>query len=647
MDIHIPYSSGRKKKIAIFANGHNAENLYRFLDGLMSASDPDSVDYFLFLSHSLFSSLTVENKCMDAIYDLPDLSNFDAAILYSSGIHFSDVLEKLIYNLKESGLPVISIGLDYPGFYSISADNYSGMAQLCEHLITEHNVKKLMFIAGAADNTDSNERLKAVKDTMKAHNLPFTEDDIFYSNWEVGFLLHEINKMLENNVPMPDAFVCANDLLAETVTYAMEDNQYPNYDKQILTGFDFLEDYRAFYPSLASVDQQPDEMGRKAYEIINQVMKGQTVSSHTKIGCIFHPGESCGCQNTRNEEELRRQFARHAPRRFIIDNLFNSMFINLEKEVIHSENYHDLVKRLQNIFESINSREGSTFYIMLDHHFSNIEDEDISNLPKYRFADEMDVAVAKYNNEAVICKSIETVELLPLYDGRGANRLYTFLPAYYESFLCGYIVVADNLEWIKSKKFLSMENSFKGSIITYRRNMQLEKLNLQLASLMEKDSLTSVKNRTAYDRYVAALEKKISSNECSPFAIVCFDINNLKAINDQLGHEAGDEYIKNCCKFICNSFKHSPVFRIGGDEFVAILQSNDFEHRTEYMEQMRKNMDDLNHQLDRLKPTELISIASGLSAYDPTTSDTFSDIFKWADEKMYQNKYLMKNGRIR
>lgn len=58
-------------------------------------------------------------------------------------------------------------------------------------------------------------------------------------------------------------------------------------------------------------------------------------------------------------------------------------------------------------------------------------------------------------------------------------------------------------------------------------------------------------------------------------------------------------------------------------------------------------MDDLNHQLDRLKPTELISIASGLSAYDPTTSDTFSDIFKWADEKMYQNKYLMKNGRIR
>jgi GGDEF domain-containing protein len=51
-----------------------------------------------------------------------------------------------------------------------------------------------------------------------------------------------------------------------------------------------------------------------------------------------------------------------------------------------------------------------------------------------------------------------------------------------------------------------------------------------------------------------------------------FDLNDLKHINDRYGHERGDEYIVNCCRLICQVFKHSPVFRIGGDEFVALLR---------------------------------------------------------------------------
>lgn len=45
-----------------------------------------------------------------------------------------------------------------------------------------------------------------------------------------------------------------------------------------------------------------------------------------------------------------------------------------------------------------------------------------------------------------------------------------------------------------------------------------------------------------------------------------------------MGHQAGDEYIIGACRIICNKFKHSPVFRIGGDEFVAISEGEDYEH---------------------------------------------------------------------
>lgn len=647
MDIHIPTSNIKKKKVAIFANGQNTENLYRFVDGLYNASAPDSIDYYMFMCHALYSNSPSDRKSMFTIYDLPQLETFDAAIIFNPGLNFSDAIEKIIFNLKEANIPVISVGLNYPGFYSIDVDNYVGMTTLCEHLINAHNVKTVKFIAGSKENDDSNIRLKAVSDTMAKYNLPFGKENIFYSNWELGIALNYIYKMIDNKEELPDAFICANDLLAETVTYALEDRGCSHYEKQCLTGFDYMKTFRAFYPSLASVDQQPDEIGRVSYKLLTDIFNNIKPPEHTVIDCKFYPGESCGCYNTRNEDELRRMIARTAPRDYLEDKIIDGLFSAFQRTIIHSQSFSNMKKNLQDEFYSFDGREGSTFYFMLDKDFEKLASDDISKLPKYKYSDEMDIVVAKHNSVPVQCKSIMTSELLPMYDGTGPNHMFFFLPAYYDSFVCGYLVLADQIEMLNRKKISGWEETLKSSLLTYRRNMQLEILNEQLAELMEKDSLTNVKNRTAYDRYINSLEKKIEANESYPFAVICFDVNNLKTINDNLGHEEGDEYIKNCCKYICDSFKHSPVFRIGGDEFVAILQGDDYNDRVVLLEQMRNGMSNMMHKIDKLKATELISIASGMSEYEPGSSDHYSDVFRWADEKMYQNKFLMKNGHVR
>ena len=114
-------------------------------------------------------------------------------------------------------------------------------------------------------------------------------------------------------------------------------------------------------------------------------------------------------------------------------------------------------------------------------------------------------------------------------------------------------------------------------------------------------------------------------------------------INDMYGHEKGDTYIKNSCRLICNTFKHSPVFRIGGDEFVSIAQNDDYEKRHELLSGMREHMKVLKEKGDSVPLTERISIASGMAEYDRTLDEDFSSIFKRADELMYENKYNMKN----
>ena len=124
------------------------------------------------------------------------------------------------------------------------------------------------------------------------------------------------------------------------------------------------------------------------------------------------------------------------------------------------------------------------------------------------------------------------------------------------------------------------------------------------------------------------------------FGILMLDINGLKGVNDQFGHEAGNRYIINCCKLICNTFKHSPVFRIGGDEFVVLLIGDDLTHIEELLKKFDERMEE--KKTNTRSPEERVSVAAGLAVYDRTRDASYEDVFKRADAAMYQKKGLMK-----
>ena len=104
----------KKKKIAVFVNGWNAENVYRYLTGLTNHAPENTIDYYVFMSHAIYSSGEVELKSMSTIFDLPDLRTFDAAIMFTPGLNFTEVINQLIVKLERSGIPVICIGMQHP-----------------------------------------------------------------------------------------------------------------------------------------------------------------------------------------------------------------------------------------------------------------------------------------------------------------------------------------------------------------------------------------------------------------------------------------------------------------------------------------------------------------------------------------------------
>jgi diguanylate cyclase (GGDEF)-like protein len=161
--------------------------------------------------------------------------------------------------------------------------------------------------------------------------------------------------------------------------------------------------------------------------------------------------------------------------------------------------------------------------------------------------------------------------------------------------------------------------------------------NLSLAQQRAtRDSLTGVRNKHAYADAERDLDELIEQTEDPAFAIVICDVNDLKKVNDTQGHKAGDQYIRDACAVICNAFKHSPVFRVGGDEFAVICRGHDYDHLDDILAVMEE------HNAHG-KSSGGIQIAFGAARFD--ADESAEVVFSRADRHMYERKAQMKAGK--
>lgn len=160
-----------------------------------------------------------------------------------------------------------------------------------------------------------------------------------------------------------------------------------------------------------------------------------------------------------------------------------------------------------------------------------------------------------------------------------------------------------------------------------------------LQKLASRDALTGVRNKAAYDRELRDVEEAINAGE-TKVGLAIIDLNLLKSINDTYGHDKGNITIIKLCNMICTVFKHSPVFRIGGDEFAVILRGQDYDDYylldKELMQKMKETYS------AGLEPWERFSAAIGAAFYDESIDDDMDSLFRRADHIMYDKKREMK-----
>lgn len=149
------------------------------------------------------------------------------------------------------------------------------------------------------------------------------------------------------------------------------------------------------------------------------------------------------------------------------------------------------------------------------------------------------------------------------------------------------------------------------------------------------DPLTGVGSKQAYMEDVESLYRRISNGTSEDFGLVVFDVNDLKTINDTKGHDTGDIYIYNASMLISEFFSGSPVYRIGGDEFVVILEGEPFKTRSEQLASF-------DQQIENNLRTGKVVVSSGMSEYRKDDDKRYRDVFERADLQMYRRKRALK-----
>lgn len=148
------------------------------------------------------------------------------------------------------------------------------------------------------------------------------------------------------------------------------------------------------------------------------------------------------------------------------------------------------------------------------------------------------------------------------------------------------------------------------------------------------DSMTGIRNKHAYAENEAIINQQIRSGEIEKLAVVIGDVNGLKYVNDTRGHVAGDQLIKDASAMICEAFSHGAVFRIGGDEFVVLLQGEGFDTMDEVIGA-------LNRQVEANIKADKVVVSIGYAVLTPQDRQ-LSDVFERADNMMYARKKALK-----
>lgn len=463
------------KRVALIANGWNGENLDNFIEGFNAHFENHDVDLFIFSSLFCTGYSPALIEAEDSIYDLPDYSFFDAAVIFRAGINSDESLEHIVEKFKTAGVPVVLQGCDLDGASSVMVDNSVGMKNLCEHLIEKHGVSDVVYIAGDENSVDSNIRMQVLKDVLEAHGYKLPDENIFYALWDSRIISSFIFETYgKGKKKLPDAFVCANDKMALSVLTFLKELNVKLPEDVIVTGYDNISGGQGFYPSLSTVDQRYYDQGCECAKIVSEAFADSKIVKKIVVPTILCPGESCGCFDCKGEEELRKKMACASWANQYIGDVMQGRKTHLDNCIMSNERPEEIHGSMNADFLKSIGQETEDFHIYINPQYRELKYKSSrrEDLGGTFYNPVMDVYAARTDGTVFSEDTIQRNQLFLGYEGTGKGKTYVFVPLLIDESAFGYMVMGYKEQAYEKRKYIEFANFLGTTFNQYQKNIE-------------------------------------------------------------------------------------------------------------------------------------------------------------------------------
>ncbi len=557
-------------------------------------------------------------------FQLVDVRKYDGVMMLFNGVGTADFLKKYTRECVEFDIPAISIDVKSPGIAYCGIDNYLSTYNITKHLIEEHQVKRLQFVGGPEDHPDSIERAKAFEDCLKDHGLePY---GIGYYGFMRASGAQAYREAKASGKPLAEAYVCANDYNAlGFCNAAKEDGLMPPQDF-LITGFDNQEEARNYFPSLSTIDRNPEGLGYYSIVHLMDVIEGKEARDSGKgISGLVIRGGSCGCQKERDLAAQCLELNQHIALR----NENDTRQKGTRERLCGNSTFEQYQEELRQCMEL----KGVTdFRIAVNHYLTN---------PEYAKTEGYDNIVDVYGVDTYV-QMDRTEDLIPENFRDGKTKIFWFGTLHCKERTLGYSIFKYTPELMDFQYHRTLNETAALAVENIRQAMILNKVNQKLECLYIKDSLTGLYNRFGYNSFAGALYKKNNGR----IYVVFIDMDNLKTLNDTYGHDYGDIALKGIAEAIKEVYADTDVkVRMGGDEFLVMGPYVNEEELFVKEKQMDEYLMSYTEAMNLPIPLE-VSIGHSFNEDVKEVANTgLENLLQHADVSMYEKKQQKKGHR--
>lgn len=617
------------KIIALCISRLNDERNFNFTKAVNDAALSHGYRLFVYHTCSDLYWNTANEDGEKSIFSLMNYDILDAVILFDEAFWDKDMLGQIARHAQSRNIPVISVGAERDGCCCFTFDYESGFEQIVRHVVEFHHAKKIHFIAGRKDEVSSERRIAVFRKVLAENKIAFSENDLSYGDYWHGPTTDAVLKLIAQD-RVPDAIICANDMMAVTACEVLADHDIHVPSDVIVTGFDGTNEARIFVPPITTCKCNLTAAGTQIVDAIHLFFEGGTPSMSTEI--TYEPDiyDSCGCPNPHGVLNMGLQLRKAEDRFHSYQDTERLLYKMSEKiftcgsiqEMITCFSEHDFPKLsivvnrqvtdpAVNPVQNTNTRFVSDDMILL---YQNNVDKNLFPMP-FRCRD-----VIK-TTEFYIASQNPIIFTSLVFMGIAFGYIAFFFP--YDFKTC-----------CKIPQYIStLDNAIGGF-----RNIR------HVQFIAKHDYMTGLYNRNGF---YAEAEQLIREHDGSRFMMVSADVDGLKYINDTFGHDSGDFVIREAANALRSCRAAAKVCgRFGGDELVLCAALGEEEDGEAMLRaDIKAYVDSVNSRPDKKFD---LSISVGVCISEPGSGRLNLDsLLKVSDELMYQEKITKPNRRKR